>query len=120
MEEFMKEFKEALNAEKLITARLVDSVAKNVQLSSSITPEMHDLFGQWVSLIASQVMREAESCEMDISTVAAKIGIKESSLLSLILYLQRSGSISVKKITFVESNGKNEDVCSCLKGDCCQ
>ena len=117
MEEFMKEFKEALDAEKLITARLVDSIARNVQLSSSITPEMHDLFGQWISLIASQVMREAESCEVDIPAVAKKIGIKESSLLSLILYLHRNGSISVNKVTFTDGKGKNEDVCNCLKGN---
>ena len=117
MEEFMKEFREALDAEKFITARLVDSVTRSVQIAGSATPEMQDLFEQWISLIASQVIREADSCEIDVPAVSQRIGIKESSLLSLILYLQRSGGISVRKITFEEGSGNNEDICHCLKAD---
>ena len=117
MEEFMKEFKEALETEKLITARLVDSVTRSVQLASSITPEMRELYEQWISLISSQVMRDAEGCELDIPAVAQRIGIKESSLLSLVLYMQRNGKLNVQKITFQKSNGNNEEICNCLKGD---
>jgi hypothetical protein len=117
MEEFMKEFREALDAEKLITARLVDSVTRSVQLAGGATPEMQELFEQWIFLIASQVIREAESCEIDIPAIAEKIGIKEYSLLSLILYMQRSGSLKVQKVTFMEGNGNNEEICNCLKKD---
>jgi hypothetical protein len=113
----MNEFREALDAEKIITARLVDSVTRSVQLASGATPEMQELFLQWVSLIASQVVREAESCEIDVPAVAQKIGIKESSLLSLILYMQRSGGLNVQKITFTEGDGKNQEICDCLKRD---
>ena len=117
MEEFMKEFREVLEAEKLITARLVDSVARTAQLASSVTPEMQELFDQWVSFIVSQVMREAEDCEIDIPAAAERIGVKESSLLSLILYMQRNGSINVQKITFLKGDGKDGEMCDCLKGD---
>ena len=117
MEELMNEFKEALDAEKLITARLVDSVARSVQLASGITPEMQELFEQWVSFIASQILREAKDGEIDIPAVAEKIGVKEPSLLSLILYMQRNGGIKVQKITFINGNGVNEEVCNCLKGE---
>ena len=115
MEEFMKEFREALDTEKLITARLVDSITRSVQLAGSLTPEMQELFDQWISLIASQVIREAECSEIDVPAVAQRIGIKESSLLSLILYMQRNGSLSVKKVTFIEGSGNNEEICNCLK-----
>ena len=117
MEEFMKEFKEALEVEKLITARLVDSVARSARLASSVTPEMQELFEQWISLISSQIMRETKGCEIDIPATAEKIGVRESSLLSLILCMQRNGSINVQKITFLKGSGKNEEVCDCLKGD---
>ncbi|MCL1941558.1 MAG: hypothetical protein FWG09_06400 [Synergistaceae bacterium] len=117
MNDLMNEFKEALEAEKLITARLVDSVARGVQLASSVTPEMRELFEQWVSFIASQVMREASGCEIDIPAVAKKIGVKESSLLSLVLYMQRNGGLNVQKVTFTKGNGENEEICNCLKGD---
>jgi hypothetical protein len=117
MEEFMKEFKEALEAEKLITARLVDSTTRTVQLASSVTPEMQELFEQWISFIASQIMREAEGCEIDIPSVAKKIGVKESSILSLITFMQRKGSLFVQKVTFTDGKGKNEEICNCLKGD---
>ena len=117
MEEFMKEFKEVLEAEKLITARLVDSVARGARLASSVTPEMQELFEQWVSFIASEVIREADDCEIDIPAAAKRIGVKESSLLSLILYMQRNGSINVQKITFLKGDGKDEEICGCLKGD---
>ena len=117
MEEFIEKFKEALEAEKLITARLVESVARGVQLASSVTPEMQELFEQWVTLITLQIMREADGLEIDIPATAQKIGIKESSLLSLILYMQRNGSINVRKITFSNGNGKNEEICNCLKRD---
>ena len=117
MEEFMKELKEVLDTEKLITARLVDSVARSAQLSSGITPEMQELFEQWVSIIASQIIREAQDCEIDIPAVAEIIGVKESSLLSLVLYLQRNGSIRVQKISFLKGNGMNEEICNCLEGD---
>jgi hypothetical protein len=115
MEEFMKEFREALDTEKLVTARLVDSIARSVQLASSITPEMQELFEQWISCISSQMMRETDGCEIDIPAVAKKIGIKESSLLSMVLYLQRNGNLKVQKMTFLKGNGNNEEVCDCLK-----
>lgn len=115
MEEFMKEFREALDAEKLITARLVDSVTRSVQLAGNLTPEMQELFEQWISYIASQVIREAECNEIDVPAVAERIGIKESSLLSLILYMQRNGSLCVQKVTFLEGSGNNEEICNCLK-----
>ena len=117
MEDLMKELKEVLDTEKLITARLVDSVVRSTQLASSITPEMQGLFEQWISFISLQMMREAKDNEIDIPAAAEKIGIKESSLLSLILYMQRSGSLNVQKITFLRGNGVNEEICDCLKGD---
>jgi hypothetical protein len=117
MEELMKEFKEALDTEKLITARLVDSISRSAQLASSVTPEMQELFEQWISFIASQVIRETDGCEIDIPAVAKTIGIKESSLLSLVLFMQRSGSIKVQKVTYLKGVGKNEEICNCLIGD---
>ena len=111
----MKEIKEALDAERLITARLVDAVLRTSQVASVATPEMQDMFNQWISLIGAQLLREIEEKgECAIPALAQSIGVGESTLFSLLVFLHRSGRIRVDSVRFSSGGEGNGEACGCL------
>lgn len=113
----IQEVKRLLDSEGLVTARLVESVTRTAQMASTTVPEIQDLFSQWLSLIGGEVARMAASLpEMDIASTANRIGIEESSLLSLLLMLQREGALSIESVRIGKGKGKNSEICSCLMG----
>lgn len=113
----IQEVKRLLDSEGLVTARLVESVTRTAQMVSTTVPEIQDLFSQWLSLIGGEVARMAASSpEMDIASTANRIGIEESSLLSLLLMLQREGALSIESVRIGKGKGKNSEICSCLMG----
>lgn len=113
----IQEVKRLLDSEGLVTARLVESVTRTAQMASTTVPEIQDLFSQWLSLIGGEVARMAASSpEMDIASTANRIGIEESSLLSLLLMLQREGALSIESVRIGKEKGKNSEICSCLMG----
>ena len=90
---------------------------RTAQMASTTVPEIQDLFSQWLSLIGGEVARMAASSpEMDIASTANRIGIEESSLLSLLLMLQREGALSIESVRIGKGKGKNSEICSCLMG----
>jgi hypothetical protein len=114
-QDIFEEMKRLLDSEGLVTARLVESVTRTSQFSAASVPEIQMLFQQWLSLICREVKRFAvEGSDLSISETAQKIGISPSSLLSLLLLLQRSGDVSVESVRIGKGTGKNEDICSCL------
>ncbi len=114
--ELYGEMKKLLESEGLVTARLVESVSRTAQMCSVTLPEMQVLFDQWLSLIGGEVRRVAEpGKEIDVSETAGAIGISPSSLLAILLSLQRRGKISVKSLRIGEGKEENEDICSCLR-----
>ena len=113
----IQEVKRLLDSEGMVTARLVESVTRTAQMASTTVPEIQDLFSQWLSLIGGEVARMAASSpEMDIASTANRIGIEESSLLSLLLMLQREGALSIESVRIGKGKGKNSEICSCLMG----
>lgn len=113
----IQEVKRLLDSEGLVTARLVESVTRTAQMASTTVPEIQDLFSQWLSLIGGEVARMAASSpKMDIASTANRIGIEESSLLSLLLMLQREGALSIESVRIGKGKGKNSEICSCLMG----
>lgn len=113
----LQEIKRLLDSEGLVTARLVESVTRTAQMASTTVPEIQDLFSQWLSLIGGEVARMAASApEMDIVSTAQMIGIEESSLLSLLLMLQREGKLTIESVRIGKGRGKNSEICSCLMG----
>jgi len=113
----IQEVKRLMDSEGLVTARLVESVTRTAQMASTTVPEIQDLFSQWLSLIGGEVARMAASSpEMDIASTANRIGIEESSLLSLLLMLQREGALSIESVRIGKGKGKNSEICSCLMG----
>ncbi len=113
-----EEIRALLDSEALVTARLVESVAKVSQLSSVTHPEIEMLFRHWFSIVTREIKRSLEfGKEFSVPASAQEIGISPSVYLALLLQLQRQGEISVQSITIAQGTGKNEDICSCLADD---
>lgn len=114
--ELYEEIKKLLESEGLVTARLVESVSRTAQMCSVTLPEMQILFDQWLSLIGREVLRLAEpGKDITVCETAGIIGISESSLLAILLSLQRRGKITVETLRIAQGTGKNEDICSCFQ-----
>ena len=115
MEDIELAIKNVLDSERLLTARMVDSILRASQMASHATPEMQEMFSQWLSLVGEQVLREAgEKNECDIPAVARTIGVSEATVFSLLAYLHRSGRIRVESVRFSDGDGKNSESCSCF------
>ena len=121
MEDIELEIKSALDAERLLTARMVDSILRTSQIASYATPEMQEMFNQWLDLVAEQVLRESmggsessQQSECDVPAIARLIGVSEGTIFSLLGYLHRSGRIRVETVRFSNCDGKNLEACSCL------
>lgn len=121
MEDIILEIKHALDSERLLTARMVDSILRTSQVASSATPEMQEMFNQWLNLVGEQVLREAgkssqgnQSGECDVPALARSVGVSEATIFSLLVFLHRSGRIRVEAVRFSNGDGKNLETCSCL------
>jgi hypothetical protein len=114
MEDIALDIKNLLDAERLLTARMVDSILRAGQMASSATPEMREMFDRWLSLIGEQVLRDCGEGECDVEALARSIGVSEQTIFSLLTFLHRSGRIRVKTVCFSDGDGKNPEVCSCL------
>ncbi|MDO9508292.1 MAG: hypothetical protein Q7I97_02940 [Thermovirgaceae bacterium] len=101
-----------------VAARLVESVSRTAQLSSLATPQMQEMFGEWIEIIGRQVIRGQElPGRVDVAHTAKEIGISRSTLLGVLLYLHRQGSISITDVGVGKGSDCNEDICSCMKGE---
>jgi DNA-binding MarR family transcriptional regulator len=111
----LMEIRETLESERLVTARLVDAVLRADRLAASATPEMTDMFGEWISLVGARVLREAEErggC--DVSALARAIGVSETTVFSILVSLHRSGKIRVESVRFSKGDGRDAEACDCL------
>lgn len=97
-------------------ARILDSVSKTAQMSSWATPQMQDMFAEWLEIIGRQITRGLDMPgRIDVDAKAKEIGISGTTLLGMLLYLQRRGSISIKDVGIDAGTGCCEDTCSCHK-----
>jgi len=118
MDPIFEEFRQVLDSTSLVTARMIESITVNSQLASSYTPEMHDLFRSWLDLIAREILKNidrAEDHSIDIADLSRSIGIEESTLLALLLYLYRKGNIQISKMVISRDSGENRELCHDLK-----
>jgi len=114
MEDMELTIKNLIDTERLLTARMVDSITRTSQMAAYATPEMQEMFNQWLNLVGEQVLREAKNHECDIPALARSIGVSESTIFSLLVSLHRSGKIRVENVRFSDGDGKNPEVCTCL------
>jgi len=100
---------------ELVSARVFESVVRTNQLASSTTPEMQNLFEQWLTIIARELLRiVGEEGKIDPEAVAEQIGITPESVLGLALTLQRQGQIKIKSVEVESGDGRNTDICGCM------
>jgi predicted Rossmann fold nucleotide-binding protein DprA/Smf involved in DNA uptake len=99
-----------------VAARLIDSISRTAQIASCSTPEMQELMSQWIELIGREVLNRVEGKEeVDVAELAATIGITPSSLLSILLSLQRRGQVTLTHVRGGAGTGNNEDICHCMR-----
>ncbi|MDI9370351.1 MAG: hypothetical protein GX181_06105 [Synergistaceae bacterium] len=110
------EIRKLVDSEGLVTARLVEAINRTAQMSSASVPEIQLLFEKWISLVGNEVLRFAERApEMNIEMVAKDIGIGETSLLSILLAMQRQGRIKIESVHIAKGSGQDNEICSCLR-----
>ena len=99
-----------------VSARMIEAVLRNAQMAAAATPEMQELFGEWVSCLEAQVLAELEEGgDVDLESWGERIGLRPSSVAALLLTLHRRGSLTIRRITVERGSGENEDLCSCLR-----
>ncbi len=112
-EELFDDCKQIIDSTSLVTARMIESIVRNSQLASSTTPEMLEMFQSWLKLVSGEVLRNIgnDSKDINIEKTADSIGLTSATLLSLLLYLHRNGSITISEITIDNGSGDNTEIC---------
>ncbi len=112
-EELFDDCKRIIDSTSLVTARMIESIVRNSQLASSTTPEMLEMFQSWLRLVSGEVLRNIgnDSKNINIEKTADSIGLTSATLLSLLLYLHRNGSITISEITIDTGSGDNTEIC---------
>lgn len=106
---------EFLDSCSKVTARLVESVFQTAQLAGGNTPEIRELFQQWLDFLSSDILYNLEkNSEIDVNKEAQRIGITSSSLLTLLVSLHRQGKICIASVKALRDDAANRELCHCL------
>ena len=107
-----------MDAERLVTARLVESVLRTSRLAGTATPELQDLFQEWLGVMSSHILEEVEGpARRDVAAWARELGIGEVSLFSLLVQLHRSGAVRIRAVELEPGDGEDAERCDCLEVD---
>lgn len=111
-----QDIKALVHSLELVSARLFESVITLNQTACSNTPEMQDMFHQWISCLGEEVVDIIEEKgTFDPAELAQKIGVTPATIISLAFSLHRQGRIKIRGITAEPSDGNNQEICGCLK-----
>ena len=106
---------EMIDSLQLVSARLIESISRTSQLASSATPEMQRIFAEWLALVSGQILGcLGNGGDVDIPDAAGRIGIDESTALSLLLALHRGGKIRIESVRAVVTDTGDTEICGCL------
>ena len=112
------DLKRLMDAERLVTARLVESVLRTSRLAGTATPELQDLFREWLDVMGSHILEEVEGpARRDVAAWARDLGIGEASLFSLLVQLHRSGAVRIRAVELEPRDGDDAERCDCLEVD---
>lgn len=101
---------------ELVSARIFDSVIRTSQLASAATPEIQNLFTEWVNCLGGEITRAVEEKgAFSPDELAKAIGVSPATIISLALTLHREGEIKITEIKAVPSDGENTEICGCMK-----
>jgi hypothetical protein len=111
-----------LSSLERLSARLLEAILRSSQIASSSTPEMRELFDRWTDCLCEDILETIErEGAIDIGPASARIGVSESTLLGLLLALNRRGRIRIGRIegqAIVHADDKtapNAEICDCLR-----
>ena len=111
-----QDIKMLVHSLELVSAHIFESVISLNQLASSNTPEMQALFSQWVACLGEEIVRSAEeSGDINPEDLSNRIGVSNSTIISLALALHRQGKIKIKAIKAEPGDNVNTEICDCLK-----
>jgi hypothetical protein len=100
---------------EIVTSRLLEMTVANNQIATFQTPEMRRLFDTWIKYMSQEVLRIAyEDKTVDIEKMSQETGLSSSSVLSLLMYLERQGELSITRVKTAKGDGRNRDICDCL------
>ena len=112
------ELKRLMDAERLVTARLVESVQNVSRLAGMATPEIQGLFREWLSAMGAHVLEEVDGpIRRDVASWAGGLGIGEASLFSLLVQLHQKGAVRIRTVELEPGDGHDVDRCGCLEVD---
>ncbi len=106
-----------------LSARLLEAVVRSSQIASSSTPEMRELFDRWTDCLCEDILETIErEGAVDIGPASARIGVSESTLLGLLLALNRRGRIRIGRVEgrpIVRADddeaAPNAEICDCMR-----
>lgn len=114
----LDELKRLMDAERLVTARLVESVQNVSRLAGMATPELQGLFREWLSVMETHVLEEVGGpMRREVAPWAEALGIGETSLFSLLVQLHRAGSVRIRAVELEPGDGRDAERCGCLLAD---
>lgn len=112
------ELRHLMDAERLVTARLVESVLRTSRLAGMATPELQELFQEWLSVMGSHILEEVEApVRRSVASWAGELGIEETSLFALLVQLHRSGAVRIRAVELEPGDGRDSERCGCLEVD---
>jgi hypothetical protein len=116
-EERMERLAESL---ELVTARMIETAVVNSQLASSMSPEIRNLFDSWIKCMSGEIKRALDGgadSGASLLEISDATGLSRESVLSLLVALDRSGDITITRVSASTGEGKNRDICGCLRGN---
>lgn len=97
------------------SARIMESIHRTAQLAGDATPEMRELFDQWLSMLGREILRDVETeTFLNVEEEAARIGISSASYLTLLVSLHRQGLVRIARVEASKDNAPNREICACL------
>lgn len=111
-----QDMKKLVQSLEQVSARIFESIITLSQTSCSNTPEMNSLFNQWVSCLAGEVLRAVgEKGNLDPEEISKRIGVSNSTIISLVLSMHRQGKIKIKNLVIEPGDNVNTEICDCFK-----
>ncbi|MDY5389510.1 hypothetical protein [Cloacibacillus porcorum] len=111
-----QDMRQLVKSLELVSARIFDSVVRISQLAASNTPEMQQLFSQWVACLSDTIISSVEKeGALYPDELARNIGVTPATIISLTLTLHREGRIKITEIKAEPASGDNTEICGCMK-----
>ena len=111
-----QDMRQLVKSLELVSARIFDSVVRISQLAASNTPEMQQLFSQWVACLSDTIISSVEKeGALYPDELARNIGVTPATIISLALTLHREGRIKITEIKAEPASGDNTEIRGCMK-----